>query len=71
MMGGILEDESNGYKCNSFDDATSDGTLKRTSFNFMNEGMNEEGNGKEEEERSDDENGIKNFCIPSKGRFAW
>jgi hypothetical protein len=60
MMGGILENESDGYKCNSFDDAISDGALKITSSNSMNE----EGNGREEEERGDDENGRKNSYIP-------
>jgi hypothetical protein len=45
-MGGIPKDESDGYKCNSFHDATNDGILKRT-FNSMNEGTNEEGNDKE------------------------
>jgi hypothetical protein len=42
-----------------------------TSFNSMNEGTNEEGNGKEEEEWGDDENGRKNSHIPWKGRFFW
>jgi hypothetical protein len=35
---------------NSFDDATSDGTLRKASFDSMNKDMNGEGNGKEEEE---------------------
>jgi hypothetical protein len=35
---------------NSFDDAISDGTLRKASFDSMVEGMNGEGNGKEEEE---------------------
>lgn len=47
MMDGTHEDEFNGYMCNIFDDATNDGTLRRTSFNFMNEGTNEEGIGEE------------------------
>jgi hypothetical protein len=55
---------------NSFDDATSDGTFRKASFDSMNEGMNGEENGKEEEERSDNENGRKNSHIPSKGSFA-
>jgi hypothetical protein len=49
-MDGIPEDESNGYRCNNFDDATNDGTLKRTFFDSMSEGTNEEGNGKAKEE---------------------
>ncbi len=44
MMDGILEDESNGYKCNISNDATNDDILRRT-FNSMTEGTNEEGNG--------------------------
>jgi hypothetical protein len=31
-MGGTPKDESNGYKYNSFNDATRDGTLKRSFF---------------------------------------
>jgi hypothetical protein len=46
MMGGITQHEFDGYMCNIFYDATNDGTLKRTFFNFMNEGTNEERNGK-------------------------
>jgi hypothetical protein len=50
MMDGIPEDESNGYKCNSFDDATNDGTLNFFKKKFMSEGTNEEGNAKAKEE---------------------
>jgi len=39
-MDGIPKDKSCGYKCNSFEDATSDGTLRKTFFESMNEGMN-------------------------------
>jgi hypothetical protein len=49
-MDGTLEDESDGYKCNNSNDATSDGTLRRIYSSSMNEGTNEEGDGKEEEE---------------------
>jgi len=49
-MHGILEDKFDGYKCNNSHDATSDGTLRITFFDYMNEGTNEEGNGEEEEE---------------------
>ncbi len=70
MMDGIPEDESNGYMCNNCDGATINGTLKRTFFDFMNEGMNEEGNGEKEEERGDNENKRRNSHIPSKGRFV-
>jgi hypothetical protein len=70
-MDGIPIDKSNGYRCNSFDDATNDGALKRTYFDSMSEGMNEEGNGEEKEEQGDNENERRNFCIPSKGRFVW
>lgn len=42
---GIIGDESDGYKCYSFlNDANNEGSLKKTSFYFMNEGRNEEGN---------------------------
>jgi hypothetical protein len=49
-MDGTLEDESDGYRSNNSDDATNDGTLRRTSYGSMSEGTNEEGNGKKEEE---------------------
>jgi hypothetical protein len=49
-MDGIPKDKSNGYRCNSSNDATSDDTLRITYFDSMNEGMNEEGNGEKEEE---------------------
>jgi hypothetical protein len=68
---GTLEDESDGYRCNSSNDATSDGTLRRTFSGSMSEGTNEEINGEEEEERGDNENKRRNSCIPSKGRFVW
>ncbi len=70
-MDGIPKDEYNEYMCNIFDDATNDGTLKRASFNSMNEGTNEEGNGEEEQEQGDNENGRRNSHIPLKGRFVW
>ncbi len=69
-MHGIPEDEFDGYKCNNSHDATSDGTLRITFFDSMNEGTNEEGNGEEEEEWGDSENEKKNYRIPSKGRFV-
>ncbi len=71
MMDGIPKDESNGYRCNNFNGATSDGILRRTSSNSMSEGTNEEGHGKEEEEWGDNENKKRNSYIPSKGRFVW
>ncbi len=37
----------------------------------MNEGWNEEGNGKEKQEQGDNENRGRNFHILSKGKFAW
>jgi hypothetical protein len=46
-MDGTPEDESNGYKCNIFYDATNGGILKRASSNSMNENTNE-GNGEKE-----------------------
>ncbi len=70
-MDGIPKDKSNGYRCNSSNDATSDDTLRITYFDSMNEGMNEEGNGEKEEEWGDNENERKNSPIPSKGRFVW
>jgi len=36
----------------------------------MSEGMNEEGNGKKEQEQGDNENEGRNSRIPLKGRFA-
>ncbi len=33
-MDSILEDKFDGYRCKFFDDATNDGTLKRTFFNL-------------------------------------
>jgi hypothetical protein len=49
-MDGTPEDVSDGYRCKSSNDATNDGTLRRTSSGSMSEGTNEEGNGEEEEE---------------------
>lgn len=46
MMDGTTQHEFNGYMCNIFYDATSDGTLKRTFPDSMNEGMNQKRNGK-------------------------
>jgi hypothetical protein len=60
MMDGNPENESNGYKCNSSNGATSDGTLRRVSFDSINESTNEIRNGKEEEEQGDNENKRKN-----------
>jgi hypothetical protein len=37
----------------------------------MNEVTNEERNGEEEQKRGDNENGGRNSCIFSKGRFVW
>ncbi len=45
MMNGSVNDESNAYKCYNSNDATNEGNLKKTSFNSMNEGRNEETNG--------------------------
>jgi len=46
-MNVIPQDESDGYKCNIFYDSNNDGTMRRGSFNSMNERWNEEGNGEE------------------------
>jgi hypothetical protein len=45
MMDGTPEDKFDGYRCKISDDAISDGTLRRASFDSMSEGTNEEGNG--------------------------
>jgi hypothetical protein len=71
MMDGIPKDKSNGYMCNSFDDAISDGILRKISFDCMSEGTNEEGNGEEEEEQGDNEKERRNSHMPSKGMFVW
>jgi hypothetical protein len=47
IMNVIPQDESDGYKCNIFYDSNNDGTMRRGSFNSMNERWNEEGNGEE------------------------
>jgi hypothetical protein len=70
IMNGIPKDEYNGYMFNNFDDATSDGTLRRTYSNSMSDITNEEGNGEEEEEQGDIENGRRNSRIPSKCKFT-
>jgi len=38
-MNGIPQDEFDGYMCNIFDDYNSDGTMRKCSFDFMNEGL--------------------------------
>jgi hypothetical protein len=43
---GNVNDESDGYKRYSFDDATNEGNLRKVFSDSMNEGRNEEGNGK-------------------------
>jgi hypothetical protein len=70
MMNGIPQDESNGYRCDIFDDSSSDGIVKKGSYS-MSEGWDEEGNGKKKHERTNNENRGRNFCILSKGRCAW
>jgi hypothetical protein len=68
---GTLEDEFDGYMCNISKDANSDGTLRRASYDSMNESTNEERNNETEKEQDDNENERRNSCIPSKGRFVW
>ncbi len=46
-MDGILKDKFNGYNYDNFNDPTSEGIFRRTSFESMNEGTNEDGNGKQ------------------------
>jgi hypothetical protein len=70
MMNGTPQDEFDGYRCNIFDDSINDGIVKFFFSDFMNEGWNEEGNGKEEQERANNENIGRNFCILPKGRCA-
>jgi hypothetical protein len=70
-MNGIPQDEFDGYMCNIFDDSNSDGTMRKCSFDSMNEGWNEEGNGKKKKERTENENKGKNSCISLKGRCVW
>jgi hypothetical protein len=38
MMNGNPQDESNGHRCNIFDDSNKDGIVKRGSFDSMSEG---------------------------------
>lgn len=45
MMDGIVDNELNGYKCYSSDNANNEGNLRKT-FNSMRERRNEEGNDK-------------------------
>jgi hypothetical protein len=54
--------------CNIFDDSNSDGIMRKCSFDFMNEGWNEEGSGKKRKKRIENENEGKNSCILIKGR---
>jgi hypothetical protein len=49
-MNGIPQDEFDGYNCNVFYDSNNDRTVKRGSFDSMNEGWDDEGNGEEEQE---------------------
>jgi hypothetical protein len=70
-MTGTPQDKFNGYRCNISNGASSDGTLKKTFLGSMNEGWNEKGNGKEEQEEGDNENGGRNSCILSKDKFVW
>lgn len=67
-MNGTPQDESNGYKCNIFDDLNSDGTMRKMFSDSMSK---EEGNGEKEQEQIDDEKKGRNFCIPSKGKCVW
>jgi hypothetical protein len=43
MMNGTPQDESNGHKCNIFNDSNDDGIMRRRFFYFMNERWDEEG----------------------------
>lgn len=43
MMNGTPQDQSNGYKCNIFNDSNDDGIMRRRFFYFMNERWDEEG----------------------------
>ncbi len=65
-MDGTPQDRSNGYRCNISGDANNNGTLRRIFFDSMSEGMNEEGNGYEEQEQGDNENRGKNFTSHQK-----
>jgi hypothetical protein len=44
-MNGIPQDEFDGQMCNISNDYNNDGNMRRSSFDSMNEGWNEEGNG--------------------------
>jgi len=46
-MDGTLEDKSDGYNYHSYNDPTNESTFTRTSSKSMNEGTNEDGNGKQ------------------------
>jgi hypothetical protein len=46
-MDGTLKDKSDGYGYDNFNDPTSEGIFRITSFKFMSEGTNEDGNGKQ------------------------
>ncbi len=70
-MNGIPQDEFDGYNCNVFYDSNNDRTVKRGSFDSMNEGWDDEGNGEEEQEWGENENGGNISHISSKGRCAW
>jgi hypothetical protein len=70
MMNGIPQDEFDGYRCNISDDSINDDTVKKSFYDFMIEGWNEERNGKEEQKRANNENRRRNFHIPPKGRCA-
>jgi hypothetical protein len=57
--------------CNISNDSNNDGILKKSYFYFMNEGWNEEWNNEVEQKQVDNENGRRNFHIPSKGSCFW
>jgi hypothetical protein len=71
MMNGIPQDEFDGYRCNISNDSINDGTMRKGFYDSMSEGWNEEGNGKEEQERATNENGGRNFLIMPRGRYAY
>jgi len=66
IMNGTSKDKSNGYMCNISNDSNNDGILEKGYFYFMNEGWNEERNNEVEQKQVDNENGRRNFHIPSK-----
>jgi hypothetical protein len=51
-------------------DSINDGIVKKGFSDFMSEGWNEERNGKEEQERTNNENRGRNFRILLRGRCA-